>query len=98
MSMYERILVATDGSELSDLAVQSAIDLALSMKSELVVVRVVRRDPTAYFEGSIVLEKIDADRLVEQINSQAQRTVDEVKAAADAKGVKKVYAVVVQSE
>ena len=30
MSMYERILVATDGSELSDLAVQSAIDTGIN--------------------------------------------------------------------
>ncbi|SCK26352.1 Nucleotide-binding universal stress protein, UspA family [Variovorax sp. HW608] len=98
MSMYERILVATDGSELSDLAVQSAIDLALSMQAELVAIRVVRRDPTSYFEGSVVLPQVDVARLAEQMNAEAQRTVDQVKAAADAKGVKKTQAIVVQAE
>ncbi|MBB3179887.1 nucleotide-binding universal stress UspA family protein [Variovorax sp. Sphag1AA] len=98
MSMYNRILVATDASELSDLAVKSAIDLALSMQAELVVVRVVRRDPNSYFEGSVVLPQVDVAGLIEQINAEAQRTVDQVKAAADAKGVKKTLALVVQSE
>ncbi|WP_184530460.1 universal stress protein [Variovorax sp. Sphag1AA] len=96
--MYNRILVATDASELSDLAVKSAIDLALSMQAELVVVRVVRRDPNSYFEGSVVLPQVDVAGLIEQINAEAQRTVDQVKAAADAKGVKKTLALVVQSE
>lgn len=98
MSMYKRILVATDASELSDLAVKSAIDLALSMQAELVAVRVVRRDPNSYFEGSVVLPQVDVAGLIEQINAEAQRTVDQIKAAADAKGVKKTLALVVQSE
>ncbi|MBO9651008.1 MAG: universal stress protein [Variovorax sp.] len=96
--MYKRILVATDASELSDLAVKSAIDLALSMQAELVAVRVVRRDPNSYFEGSVVLPQVDVAGLIEQINAEAQRTVDQIKAAADAKGVKKTLALVVQSE
>jgi nucleotide-binding universal stress UspA family protein len=57
MAMYQRILVATDGSELSELAVHSAIDLALLMQAELVAIKVVRRDPTGYFEGSVLLER-----------------------------------------
>ena len=98
MAMYERILVATDGSELSQLAIHSAIDLALLMQAELVAIKVVRRDPTGYFEGSVLLDQADADRLSEQFNVEAQRVVDAVKAAADARGVKDTRAVVVQSE
>lgn len=98
MAMYKRILVATDASELANKAVQGAIDLALSMQAELVAVRVVRRDPNSYFEGSIVLPQVDVARLAEQMNAEAQRSVDEVKAAADARGVKKTLAIVVQSE
>jgi nucleotide-binding universal stress UspA family protein len=98
MAMYERILVATDGSELSQLAIHSAIDLALLMQAELVAIKVVRRDPTGYFEGSVLLDQADADRLSEQFNVEAQGVVDAVKAAADARGVKNTRAVVVQSE
>jgi len=98
MAMYERILVATDGSELSQLAIHSAIDLALLMQAELVAIKVVRRDPTGYFEGSVLLDQADADLLSEQFNVEAQRVVDAVKAAADARGVKDTRAVVVQSE
>ncbi|MEJ8811672.1 universal stress protein [Variovorax ureilyticus] len=98
MAMYKRILVATDASELAERAVQAAIDLALSMQAELVAVRVVRRDPNSYFEGSVVLPQVDVARLVEQINAEAQSTLDKVKAEADAKGVKKTQAIVVQSE
>ena len=36
--MYERILVATDGSELSEQAVTAAIELALLTQSELFAV------------------------------------------------------------
>ena len=98
MAMYERILVATDGSELSELAVQSAIDLALLMGAEIVAVNVVRRDPTGYFEASVVLEQEDIDRLIEQVNGEAQRVVEAVKAAADARGVKSTRTVVMQAE
>jgi nucleotide-binding universal stress UspA family protein len=98
MAIYQRILVATDGSELAELAVHSAIDLALLMGAELVAVKVVRRDPTGYFEASVVLEQEDIDRLIEQVNGEAQRVVEAVKAAADARGVKSTRTVVMQAE
>jgi len=41
--MYKRILVATDGSDLSAKAVESAIALASSLKAELFAVKVVHR-------------------------------------------------------
>ena len=43
--MYERILVATDGSELSEQAVTAAIDLALLTQSELFAVKVSHHQP-----------------------------------------------------
>ena len=57
--MYERILVATDGSELSELAVTASIDLALLMNAELVAVKVVHHYPTGYFEGSLLLSQME---------------------------------------
>lgn len=48
--MYSRILVATDGSEYSDKAVQHAIDLAKSFGAELIVISVVNMESVAYIE------------------------------------------------
>ena len=43
--MYQRILVATDGSELSNKAVTSAIQLAASLGAELIALKVIPRYP-----------------------------------------------------
>jgi nucleotide-binding universal stress UspA family protein len=96
--MYERILVATDGSELSELAVTSAIDLALLTQAELVAVKVVHHYPTGYFEGSLLLSQMEVQRLQGQADAEAQRVVDAVKAKADARGVRSTLAVVMKSE
>ncbi len=96
--MYERILVATDGSELSEQAVTSAIDLAILMKAELIAVKVVHHYPTGYFEGSLLLSQTEVMRLQEQSDAEAQRVVDAVKEKALAKGVESAKAVVMKSE
>ena len=96
--MYERILVATDGSELSEQAVTSAIDLAILMKAELVAVKVVHHYPTGYFEGSLLLNQMEVSRLQQQADAEAQRVVDAVKEKAQAKGVKSTHAVIMKSE
>ena len=43
--MYQRILVATDGSALSKKAVSTAIELAALSQAELVAMKVVPRYP-----------------------------------------------------
>ncbi|WP_431272935.1 universal stress protein [Variovorax ureilyticus] len=96
--MYERILVATDGSELSDLAVNSAIDLALLTQAELMVVKVVQHYPASYFEGSLLLSQTEVSRLREQADAEAQRVVDAVKEKADGRGVKSTRSIVMQGE
>jgi nucleotide-binding universal stress UspA family protein len=96
--MYERILVATDGSELSELAVTSAIDLALLTHAELVAVKVVHHHPTGYFEGSLLMTQLETQRMQEQADAEAQRVVDAVKAKADSRGVRSTLAVVMKSE
>ncbi|RZL91534.1 MAG: universal stress protein [Variovorax sp.] len=96
--MYERILVATDGSQLSEQAVTAAIDLAILMNAELVAVKVVHHYPTGYFEGSMLLNQPEINRLQEQADVEAQRVVDTVKETAQAKGVKDTHAIVMKSE
>ena len=85
--MYHRILVATDGSDLSQKAVTSAINLAALCGAELVAVSVVPRYPQSYFEGSMALETEEMARIEKQWADKGQAIVDAVRQAAAAKGV-----------
>jgi nucleotide-binding universal stress UspA family protein len=95
--MYERILVATDGSTLSKKAVSSAISLAALCGAELVAVKVIPRYPQSYFEGSVPLSAEDVERVEKQWAEDGQAVVDAVKKSAAAKGVT-VKAVTVKSD
>jgi len=95
--MYKRILVATDGSDLSRTAVQSAIELAAAIGAELVALYVVPRYPVSYFEGGITISVDDIARAEKQWSDKGQAVVDEVQRQAEAQGVK-ATAVVKQSD
>lgn len=86
--MYTRILVATDGSKLSQKAVDSAIELAALCGAELIALKVVPRYPQSYFEGSIPLSTEDVARVEQQWAADGQEIVDAVKKTGEAKGVK----------
>ena len=86
--MYQRILVATDGSTLSKKAVSSAIALAATCGAELVAMKVVPRYPQAYFEGSIPLSAQEVGRIESEWAASAQDLLAAVEKAAKAKGVK----------
>jgi nucleotide-binding universal stress UspA family protein len=85
--MYQRILVATDGSTLSKKAVKSAIALSALCGAELVALKVVPRYPQSYFEGGIALQADEVGRVEKQWTDDGQAVVDAVKKAALAKGV-----------
>ena len=53
--MYKRILVATDGSKLSQKAVEHGLALADLTGAELVALKVIPRYPQTYFEGGVAL-------------------------------------------
>ncbi|PVE43825.1 universal stress protein [Limnohabitans planktonicus] len=95
--MYERILVATDGSTLSKKAVTSAIQLAATCGAELVAVKIVPRYPQAYFEGSIPLSAEEISRVEKQWTESAQSNLDGVQKLAKTKGVS-VKTVTVKSD
>jgi nucleotide-binding universal stress UspA family protein len=95
--MYKRILVATDGSSLSEKAVDAAIDLALLARAELVSVTVTHLLPYGYFEGSMVMNQREIEASQEQVDNDAQRLVDTVRTTAAAKGVRSAQAVVIKS-
>ncbi len=86
--MYQRILVATDGSTLSEKAVASAIALAALAGAELVALKVVPTYPTSYFEGGIALAPEEIQRVEKQWADEGQAVVDAVATAALTKGVK----------
>lgn len=86
--MYQRILVATDGSDLSDKSVKSAIELAALCGAELVALKVVPRYPQSYFEGGIALQPEEVARVEKQWADEGQAVVDAVQKAAAAKGVR----------
>ena len=95
--MYQRILVATDGSALSKKAVTSAIELAALANAELVALKVIPRYPQSYFEGGLALQAAEVSRVEKQWADEGQAVVDAVEQEAVAKGVKTV-AITVQSD
>lgn len=95
--MYQRILVATDGSPLSKKAVTSAIALAALMNAELVALKVIPRYPQSYFEGGLALQAAEVSRVEKQWADAGQAIVDAVQKAALAKGVK-TNAITVKSD
>lgn len=83
--MYQRILVPTDGSALSAVAVDAAIVFAQACGSELVALSVVQPEPVVPLaEGAIVTSTVGADVLLEQAEAQ----VAQVAQAAARAGVR----------
>jgi nucleotide-binding universal stress UspA family protein len=95
--MYQRILVATDGSPLSAKAVNHAIGLAALCSAELVAMTVVPRYPQSYFEGGMAMQPEDIQRVESAWADLGQKAVDAVKEQATAKGVS-TKAVTVKSD
>ncbi len=95
--MYDKILVATDGSSLSKKAVASAISLAALTGATLVALKVVPRYPQSYFEGGLALQATEVGRIEKQWADEGQSVVDEVRKLAELQGVK-ARAVTVKSD
>ncbi len=95
--MYQRILVATDGSTLSKKAVSSAIAMAKLTGAELVALKVVPRYPQSYFEGGLALPLSDINKLEKQWAAHGQAIVDAVAKSSSAKGLT-VKAVIAKSD
>ncbi len=85
--MYKSILIATDGSELSQKAVSSGIALAALTGAQVIALKVVPRYPVSYFEGGMAIPVETAGEVEKQWADAAQAVVDEVKVQAQAAGV-----------
>ena len=64
--MYKRILVATDGSTLSEKAVDHGLALAELTSATVIALKVVPRYPRSYFEGGMPVEASDIQRIEKQ--------------------------------
>ena len=85
--MLTRIMLATDGSKLSQKAVKNAIDMASKFNAELVAVKVIPRYVQTYFEGSFTVADIDVKSIEAQWAAGAQQVLDKIATSAAAKGV-----------
>jgi nucleotide-binding universal stress UspA family protein len=94
--MYQRILVATDGSKLSKKATRSAVKLAFLTGADLVALTVVARYPVSYFDSDITISREDVSRIESQWVASGQAVVDSVRSEAESAGVN-AKAVVVRS-
>ena len=85
--MYERILVATDGSALSDKAVAHALDLAKLAGASVVALKVIPRYPRSFLEGGATIDASEIKRIEAQWTEQAQTVLNKIKADGKAAGV-----------
>lgn len=86
--MYKRILVATDGSKLSDSAVEHALNLADITGAELVALKVVPRYPQTYFEGGVGVDAEEIKRVEQQWQDEALQVVNAIKSEGQKRQVK----------
>jgi nucleotide-binding universal stress UspA family protein len=86
--MYKRILVPTDGSTLADQAVRGAARLAAELGAQLVVLTVVPRYPTSYFEGGGSIEADDVARIERAWAERGRAIAATAASTAEAAGVK----------
>jgi len=95
--MYKHILIATDGSELSDKAVDSGLALAALSGAKVTAFKVVPRYPRSYFDGGVAVESSEIQRVEQQWSDAAQGLLDKVKERGNASGVV-VDTAIVQSD
>ncbi|VWX55785.1 Universal stress protein [Burkholderiales bacterium 8X] len=86
--MFQKILVATDGSRLSKKAVQGALSLASQNGAEVVALTVVPRYPTSFLDGAMTYSPEEVARTERRWADDARTVLDGVAKAGEAMGVK----------
>lgn len=85
--MYERILVATDGSTLSEKAVSHALNLAKLTGATVIAMKVIPRYPRSYLEGGATVELSEIKRIESEWAEKAQAMLGQIKVDGKALGV-----------
>lgn len=86
--MYKRILVATDGSELSAKAVDHAIALAKVHGAELIALKVTHQRTDDHWDGALLRDPVAKAAQDKRWAEVSQGIIDGVTALAQAAGVK----------
>ncbi len=95
--MYKCILIATDGSELSDKAVDSGLGLAALCGASVVAMKVLPRYPLGYSEGALPTDAPEIQRIEKQWSDAAQTLLDAIQTKGSAQGVQ-VRTILVRSD
>ena len=85
--MYRHLLAATDGSELSSLAVDHAIELARSLGAKLTLLHVAGQYPPPMLVDGTVFPTLPQDEHDAAAARQSQQILDPCVARAEAAGV-----------
>ena len=85
--MYRHLLGAADGSELSNLAVDHAIDLARSLSAKLTLVHVASQYPPPMLVDGTVFPTLPQDEHDAAAEKQSQQILEPLVARARAAGV-----------
>ena len=85
--MYKRILIATDGSPLSEKAIESGLSLAALSGAAVVAFKVVPRYPRSYFDGGMQVDNEEIKRIEKQWTDSAQELVNKIKDQGKAEGI-----------
>lgn len=86
--MFKRILVGTDGSELSGKAVDQAIELARNVGAELFALKVVHHQREDHWDRGLLHERSVHAQIEVQQSELAPAVVDAVRASAERAEVK----------
>src|SRR5258708_29426202 len=78
--MYSRILVATDGSETSELAIEQAARLAKDQRACLRIVHVIEQSRLAFAAAGPVA--LDLEGILEALRTSGQQALERGRAAA----------------
>jgi len=85
--MFKHILLPTDGSTVAAKAVKAGIALAKEMGASVTVYYAIEPPPTHTYGDGYVGDRHLGEELERRARDNAQRSVDEVKTAAQAAGV-----------
>jgi nucleotide-binding universal stress UspA family protein len=83
--MYSRILVATDGSETSELAVEQAARLAKDQRAQLRIVHVIEQSRLAFAAAGPVA--VDLEGILQALRKSGQAALERGRAIAQQQGV-----------
>ena len=95
--MYKKILVATDGSDLSGQAVDHAVQLARLAGAELYALTVIAPAQVSYWEGTTRYQMQDSSRIDDQNEEIGRKIAQTVKERAAGQGLT-AHAITVKSE